>query len=97
MKFCEFCQTSINDAEETACPSLNYAIDTCCPWLPDDRKVKPAANGNPYIPGTYLALAYDAGFNAAVEQRRQEDAEDESYPARAARAMQKLKDSGGFR
>ena len=96
MKFCTFCQTSINEAEETPCPSLNYAIDTCCPWLPDDRKTKLAENGNPYVINTDLYLAYEAGFAAAVEQRRREDEEDSTYDARAAKALAKLKNEGLF-
>ena len=49
IKFCNFCQTSINEAEETSCPTLNYAIDTSCPWLPEDRKMKAAANETPGV------------------------------------------------
>lgn len=51
------------------------------------------SEGNPFIAGTDLYLAYEAGFAAAVAQRRREDEEDETYPARAARALEIMRRS----
>jgi len=48
-------------------------------------------NGNPFVAGTDLYSAYESGFDASVRKRAAEDLEDETYPARAARAAQFLK------
>jgi hypothetical protein len=89
MTLCNICQTDINEADETPCPSLNYAIDTLCPWLPSDCKVAPAENGNPFVPGTDLAMAYDSGFEAGLADWQKEEEEDEARARRFREALAK--------
>jgi hypothetical protein len=53
------------------------------PWITEDESDKDRA-----------WRWWQAGFEAAVAQRAAEDLEDETYPARAAKAMQILRDRG---